>query len=118
MICQGIRFNRFFPGGGIFLLEKRRVVITGMGVVAPNGIGVDNFWDSLVHGRSGIKLVSRFDVSSCPSKIAGEIQDFNPTDYIDSKSARRMDRFSQFGVACSKMVLMDSQIPFLERWLH
>ena len=110
MICQGIRFNPFSPGGGILPLEKRRVVITGMGFVAPNGIGVENFWDSLVHGRSGIKAVSRFDVSSYPSKIAGEIQDFDPMDYIDSKSARRIDRFSQFGVACSRMALTDSQI--------
>ncbi len=92
-------------------LETRRVVITGMGVVAPNGIGVENFWDSLIHGRSGIKPVSRFDISSYASKIAGEIRDFDPTDYIDSKSARRIDRFSQFGVACSKMAIMDSQIP-------
>jgi 3-oxoacyl-[acyl-carrier-protein] synthase II len=91
-------------------LEKRRVVITGMGVIAPNGIGVENFWDSLVHGRSGIKTISRFDVSSYPSKIAGEVQDFDPTDYMNSKSARRMDRFSQFGVACSKMALADSSI--------
>jgi 3-oxoacyl-[acyl-carrier-protein] synthase II len=96
--------------GGILPLEKRRVVITGMGVVAPNGIGVENFWDSLVHGRSGVKAVTRFDVSSYTSKIAGEIRDFDPTDYIDSKSARRIDRFSQFGVACSKMALMDSNI--------
>jgi 3-oxoacyl-[acyl-carrier-protein] synthase II len=91
-------------------MEKRRVVITGIGVVAPNGIGVEKFWDSLVHGRSGIKTVSRFDVSSYPSKIAGEVQDFDPTDYIGLKTVRRIDRFSQFGVACSKMALMDSNI--------
>ena len=91
-------------------MEKRRVVITGMGVIAPNGIGVENFWDALVHGRSGIKTVSRFDVSSYPSKTAGEIRDFNPTDYIDPKSVRRIDRFSQFGVACSKMALADANI--------
>jgi 3-oxoacyl-[acyl-carrier-protein] synthase II len=91
-------------------LEKRRVVITGMGVIAPIGVGVENFWDSLVHGRSGIKTVSRFDISSYPSKIAGEVQDFDPTDHIDSKTVRRIDRFSQFGVACSKMALADSNI--------
>jgi len=91
-------------------MEKRRVVITGMGVVAPNGIGIDNFWDSLVHGRSGIKMVSRFDVSSYSSKIAGEVEEFDPTNYITPKSARRMDRFSQFAVACSKMALLDSDI--------
>jgi beta-ketoacyl-acyl-carrier-protein synthase II len=95
-------------------MEKRRVVITGIGVIAPNGIGVDNFWSSLIHGRSGIKQVSRFDVSSYASKIAGEVQDFDPTDYLSSKSTRRMDRFSQFAVACSKMALMDSNIS-LER---
>ncbi len=101
----------FFLGrGGILPLEKRRVVITGIGVVAPNGIGAENFWHSLVHGRSGIKTISQFDVSSCPSKIAGEIRDFDPADYADSKSARRMDRFSQFGVACSKMAFSDANI--------
>lgn len=91
-------------------MEKRRVVITGIGVVAPNGIGIDNFWDSLVHGRSGIKAVQQFEVSSYPSKIAGEVEEFDPKDYINHKNARRMDRFSQFGVVCSKMALLDSNI--------
>jgi 3-oxoacyl-[acyl-carrier-protein] synthase II len=90
--------------------NHRRVVITGMGVVAPNGIGVDNFWDSLIHGRSGIKAVQQFEVSSYPSKIAGEVEEFDPKDYINHKNARRMDRFSQFGVVCSKMALLDSNI--------
>ena len=91
-------------------MEKRRVVITGMGVIAPNGIGIDKFWDSLVHGRSGIKAIDKFDVSSYPSKIGGEVEEFDPTIYISPKSARRMDRFSQFGVTCSKLALMDSTI--------
>jgi beta-ketoacyl-acyl-carrier-protein synthase II len=91
-------------------MEKRRVVVTGMGVVAPNGIGIENFWDSLVHGRSGIKLIDQFDVSSYPSKIAGQIEEFDPSNYISPKVARRMDRFSQFAVACSKMALLDSDI--------
>ena len=91
-------------------MEKRRVVVTGMGVVAPNGIGINNFWDSLVHGRSGIKTIDKFDVSSYPSKIGGEVEEFEPIDYISPKTARRMDRFSQFGVVCSKMALMDSTI--------
>jgi beta-ketoacyl-acyl-carrier-protein synthase II len=81
-----------------------------MGVVAPNGIGIENFWDSLVHGRSGIKLIDQFDVSSYPSKIAGQIEEFDPSNYISPKVARRMDRFSQFAVACSKMALLDSDI--------
>jgi 3-oxoacyl-[acyl-carrier-protein] synthase II len=81
-------------------MEKRRVVITGMGVVAPNGIGIDAFWDSLVHGRSGIKEISQFDISSYPSKVAGEVEEFVPANHITTKNLRRMDRFSQFGVAC------------------
>ena len=92
-------------------MEKRRVVITGMGVVAPNGIGIENFWDSLVHGRSGIRRITHFDASSYPSQIAGEVEGFEPTNYMNPKNARRMDRFSQFAVVCSKMALMDSQIP-------
>jgi len=95
-------------------MEKRRVVITGIGVIAPNGIGIENFWDSLVHGRSGIRRITHFDASSYPSQIAGEVEEFEPTNYMSSKSARRMDRFSQFAVACSKMALMDSNIS-LER---
>ena len=92
--------------------NNRRVVVTGMGVVAPNGIGIDNFWDSLVHGRSGIKAVDQFDVSSYTSKICGGVDEFDPSKYIDLKNARRMDRFAQFGVVCSKMALMDSNIDF------
>jgi 3-oxoacyl-[acyl-carrier-protein] synthase II len=91
-------------------MGNRRVVITGIGVVAPNGIGIKNFWDSLVNGRSGVKEIIRFDVSSYPSKIAGEVEEFNPTNYITHKNVKRMDRFSQFGVACSKMALLDSNI--------
>jgi 3-oxoacyl-[acyl-carrier-protein] synthase II len=91
-------------------MEKRRVVVTGMGVIASNGIGIENFWESLVEGRSGVKGVSQFDVSSYPSKIAGEVEEFSPSNYINPKNAKRMDRFSQFGVVCSKMALVDSQI--------
>jgi len=92
------------------MMEKRRVVITGIGVVSPNGIGIENFWDSLVHGRSGIGKITHFDVSSYSSQIAGEIKDFDPSNYMNLKSTRRMDRFSQFAVACSKMALLDSNI--------
>jgi beta-ketoacyl-acyl-carrier-protein synthase II len=92
------------------MMEKRRVVITGMGVIAPNGIGVDAFWDSLVHGRSGIRRITHFDASSYPSQVAGEVKDFDPTEYMPPKSARRMDRFSQFAVACTRMALEDAKI--------
>ena len=89
----------------IEMINGKRVVITGMGVIASNGIGIDNFWNSLVHGRSGVRTITRFDASSHPSKIAGEVSDFNPLDYIDPKSTRRMDRFCQLAVACTKLAL-------------
>jgi 3-oxoacyl-[acyl-carrier-protein] synthase II len=96
-------------------MERRRVVITGMGVIAPNGIGIDNFWDSLVHGISGVRKITYFDASSYPSRIAGEVSGFDPLDYMDSKSARRMDRFAQFGVACTRMALDDADLEISEK---
>ena len=91
-------------------MENRRVVVTGMGVIAPNGIGVEAFWDSLVHGRSGVRKITRFDASSYPSRVAGEVNDFDPLHYMSPKSARRMDRFSQFAVAAAGMALQDADL--------
>ncbi len=90
-------------------MEKRRVVVTGMGVVAPNGTSIDNFWDSLVHGRSGIRRITYFDASTDPCQVAAEIPDFDPTDYMDSKTAKRLDRFAQFALAASKMAIVNSK---------
>jgi len=92
------------------LLNGRRVVITGMGVIASNGIGIERFWDSLANGRSGIGKITRFNADSYSSQIAGEVRDFNPLDYMSAKSVRRMDRFSQFAVACVRMALDDSKL--------
>lgn len=89
---------------------KRRVVITGIGVVAPNGIGVENFWDSLVHGRSGVRKITHFDASSYPCQVAAEVPDFDPTDYMDPKTAKRLSRFAQFALAASKMAIEDSKL--------
>jgi 3-oxoacyl-[acyl-carrier-protein] synthase II len=94
------------------LLDGRRVVITGMGVVAPNGIGIESFWDSIVHGRSGVRRITRFDASSYPSQIAAEVQGFDPTDYMDPKTAKRLSRFAHFAVAASQMAAEDSGIDF------
>jgi 3-oxoacyl-[acyl-carrier-protein] synthase II len=96
-------------------MEERRVVITGMGVIAPNGIGIENFWNSLVHGRSGLGKVSHFDASSYPSQVAAEVSDFDPTNYISPKSARRMDRFAQFAVACVRMALDHGNVEVSDR---
>lgn len=93
-------------------MDKRRVVITGMGVVAPNGIGIDNFWDSLVHGRSGVSKITHFDVTTYPCKVAGIVQDFSPTDYMDHKTAKRLSKFAQFAFAASQMAVGDSGIDF------
>ena len=91
-------------------MEGGRVVVTGVGVIAPNGIGIDSFWDSLIHGRSGVRNITHFDASSYSSKVAGEVHDFDPLNYMDSKSARRMDRFAQFAAACTKMALDDANL--------
>lgn len=89
---------------------KRRVVVTGLGVIASNGIGKEVFWGALVSGKSGIGRVSRFDVSSYSTKIAGEVNGFNPTGYMSPENERRIDRFSKFGVACAKMAVDDAKI--------
>jgi 3-oxoacyl-[acyl-carrier-protein] synthase II len=95
-------------------MEKRRVVITGMGVIAPNGIGLGDFWDSLVRGRSGVGKITYFDASSYSSQIAGEVKDFDPFNYMSPKSARRMDKFAQFAVACTRMALEDAKLEISE----
>lgn len=91
-------------------MKMRRVVITGLGVIAPNGIGIDHFWDSLVHGQSGIKKITRFDASSYPCQVAAEVQDFDPLEFMPPKTARRLARFAQFSLAASKMGMEDSGI--------
>jgi 3-oxoacyl-[acyl-carrier-protein] synthase II len=96
-------------------LTKRRVVITGLGVIAPNGIGKEAFWNALKEGKSGIIKITRFDASTYPSQVAGEVNDFDPTDYISPKSARRMDRFSQFAVAAARMAVEDSRLVINEK---
>jgi len=91
-------------------MKKKRVVVTGIGVVASNGIGKKNFWDSLKEGRSGIKEITSFDASSYPCHVAGEVTDFDPIDYIPPQLSKRIDRFAQFGLASTKMALEDSKI--------
>lgn len=89
-------------------MEKRKVVATGMGVVAPNGIGVENFWESIVDGRSAIRKITHFDASSYPCQVAAEVPDFDPTDYMDPKTAKRLAKFAQFALAASKIAIVDS----------
>lgn len=89
---------------------KRRVVITGMGVITSLGQELDAFWNNLLEGKSGISQVESFDVSEYPTTIAGSIKDFNPELYMDKKEARRMDRFVQFAVSASQSALKDANL--------
>jgi 3-oxoacyl-[acyl-carrier-protein] synthase II len=88
--------------------DQRRIVVTGLGAIAPNGVGKDAFWDGLLRGRSGIDRITRFDASAFPCQIAGEVNDFQPTSYINAPEAKRMSRVSQLAVAAAKMALDDS----------
>jgi 3-oxoacyl-[acyl-carrier-protein] synthase II len=87
---------------------KRRIVITGMGVVSPIGIGTEAFWDALKNGRSGVGLVSFFDTTEYPSKIDAEVKGFQPELYIEKKNIKRMDRFTQFSCAAADMAIRDA----------
>ena len=78
---------------------RARALITGTGAVTPLGTGTENFWDAALHGKSGIGEITIFDSSPYPSRIAGECWDFDPTDFVSKKQARRMDRYAQLGIA-------------------
>ena len=93
-------------------MSKRRVVITGMGAVTPVGIGVNNFWNSLLEGKSGVSRIEAIDTERHTVKIAAEIKDkdFNPENYMDSKDAKRMDRFTQFAMVAADEAIADSGI--------
>lgn len=89
-------------------MEPRRVVITGLGLVTPLGIGVEENWSALLEGRSGIGTITSFDSSSLPVHIAGEVKGFDPADYIEHKEIKKMDRFIHFAIAASQMAVDDS----------
>ena len=89
---------------------KKRVVITGTGIVSSVGMGTKKFWNNIKEGKSGISKIERVDVSDMPTKVAAEIKNFNPEEYIDIKEARRMDRFAQFAMAAAKMAIEDSEL--------
>ncbi len=89
-------------------MNEHQVVITGLGAVTPIGIGVKNFCEGLKAGRNGIAKVTHFDVTDFRSKLAAEVKDFQAEEWIDKKSARRMDRFTQFGIAASAMAIKDA----------
>src|SRR5258706_7906161 len=86
---------------------QRRVVITGLGVMAPNGIGKEDFWHACISGRSGIRHVTRFDASPLPTRIAGEVADFEPATFgITPEEALRSDRNTQFALPAAPLALL------------
>lgn len=90
----------------------KRVVVTGLGVITPIGTGLSKFWDALTDGVSGIEKIEKFDVSEYSSQIAAEVKDFNPRDFFDVKSIRRMDKSTRFALASAIMAVEDSKIDF------
>jgi 3-oxoacyl-[acyl-carrier-protein] synthase II len=91
-------------------MTKRRVVVTGLGLITPVGIGVAESWANIINGQSGIGKITKFDCSAFPSQVAGEVKNFDPLAYIPPKDARRMDTFIQFGIAAGIEAFKDSGI--------
>ena len=89
-------------------MMNRRVVVTGLGMITPLGIGVEKTWEAICRGESGIGNITRFDASDFPTKIAGEVKDFNPSDYIDKKEIKKMDTFIHYALAGAIMAVDDS----------
>ncbi len=90
--------------------SPRRVVVTGLGVVSPIGIGKVPFWNHLVAGTSGVDYIAAFDAAPYPCRVAAEVKDFHPTDFMHVRRTKHRGRFSQFAVAAAKLALTDSQL--------
>ena len=91
-------------------MSRRRVVITGLGIISPVGIGIQTAWSSILAGQSGIARITRFDASGMASQIAGEVKDFDVSKFIPAKEARRMDRFIHYGLAAAIEAIGDSSL--------
>ncbi len=92
-------------------MSKIRVVITGMGAVTPLGASLETFWEGLLAGRSGIRRITRFDPAAFACQVAGEVPDFEPTEYMPRKEARRLPRSAQMAVAAAQQALQDAALP-------
>jgi 3-oxoacyl-[acyl-carrier-protein] synthase II len=95
-------------------MNKRRVVITGIGIHSPAGLGLDANWQNIIDGKSGISSIESFDTTGMPASIAGQILDFDPENWIDKKSCRKMDRFIQLGMAAGLDAMADSGLVITE----
>ncbi len=94
--------------------SRRRVVVTGLGIVSPVGSQVDTAWDNVLNGRSGIAPIKRFDAANFPTRFAGEVQGLNLDEYMAAKDARRMDAFMQYGIVAATQALRDAGIGRVE----
>lgn len=92
------------------LWKRRRAVVTGIGLVTPLGVGIDDNWDSLIQGKSGIGPITRFDTNGFATRIAGEVKGFHPQDFIPKKELRKMDPFLQYALAAARLALEDSRL--------
>jgi 3-oxoacyl-[acyl-carrier-protein] synthase II len=90
--------------------KRKRVVVTGVGAITPIGNTPSEYWKGLLSGRNGIDFITLFDASKHDCRIAGEVKNFDPHDFMERKEAKRMDRFSQFGVAAAKQALLDANL--------
>src|SRR5438093_13374374 len=88
----------------------RRVVVTGLGSRQPVGNTSDEFWSSLVQGRSGVGMITKFDTTAYPTRIAGEVRNFDPLNFVDKKDARRLDPYLQYAVASSVLAVQDAML--------
>src|ERR1051326_5161178 len=91
-------------------MQPRRVVVTGMGALTPVGLDVPSTWDGIIHGRSGIARIERFETDDLDVRIAGEVKGFDPIAFLDKKEARRMDRFLQLGLVATQEAVRDAEL--------
>ena len=95
-------------------MSRRRVVVTGLGLVTPIGIGVNESWQNALQGKSGISKITKFDASNFASQVAGEVKNFDPAEFLPPKEIRRMDTFIQYGLVAGMEAFKDSGIEVTE----
>lgn len=91
-------------------MSKRRVVVTGLGMISPLGLDVQSSWQAIIQGKSGVGYITHFDAKDYPVRIAAEVKGFDPTKYIELKEVKKMDRFIHFAIAATEMAIVDSKL--------
>ena len=91
--------------------QRPRVVVTGIGAVTPIGTGVDDFWEGMTSGRNGVRRITQFPTEDLSVKVAGEVDGFDPSAYLETKEARRTDRYVQFALASASLAWADAAAP-------